>query len=55
MAVAPVKGMNAALLTRVIVSSFALSAATAYTWWFTGHKANVEPMSTYYKKQALTK
>jgi hypothetical protein len=55
MAVAVVKGTNSALLTRMVVVSLASGTAIAYAWWFTLHKANVDPMNTFYKKQAAAK
>ena len=50
MAVAVVKGANAAYLTRTVVLALASGTAVATAWWFTGHKANVDPQTTYYKK-----
>ena len=50
MAVTVVKGANAAYLTRTVAIALVSGTAIAYAWWFTGHKANTEPIAAYYKK-----
>ena len=50
MTVAAVKGASAALLTRTVTVSLVSGTVLAYAWWFTGHKANVDPIDKYYKK-----
>ena len=50
MAAAVVKGAQAALLSRTIVIASVSGTVLAFAWWFTGHKANVEPIDKYYKK-----